>query len=131
MAWAIIMVVLASDIDLVALAIEASAPLVTSLLWVATSTKVNVNALVAERKLFANGVDGVDWLAIPGSQVMLALWQAPASVVAVSSEDGDVAWLEGHDHGFEVLESSELVERLDVAFAHLTTSSCQGTHSLF
>jgi len=106
-------------------------PFVTSLLWVACATEVNIEAFVAEGKLFADSVDSVHGRTITRCQVMLSLGQAPAAVVAVSSEYDNFWWLERHDHSLEILESPQLVQAVEITLAHLTTTSSQVVLSLF
>lgn len=75
--------------------------------WVAGAGEIDVEAFVAESKFFADLIDSVDWGTETGGEVVLTGGQAPATVVAVSTEGGDVGGLHFHDHGFEVSEFSE------------------------
>jgi hypothetical protein len=62
--WSIVMVVLASDIDLGAGVIVRFTPFVTSFFWVATSAEIDVDAFVAQREFFADSVDWIDRLTV-------------------------------------------------------------------
>lgn len=77
--------------------------------WVAGTGEIDVEAFVAESELFADLIDSVDWGTETGGKVVLTGGQAPAAVVAVSTEGGDVGGLHFHDHGFQVSEFSEAV----------------------
>merc|ERR1712048_1450364 len=108
--WSVVVVVLASDIDLLSVAVVSFTPFVTSFFWVATSTEIDINTFVAQSEFFADSIDWIDGLTVTRSQVMLTLWKTPASIVTVSSENSDRSRLHRHDHSFQVFESSPMVE---------------------
>jgi len=64
MGWTVIMVILASDIDLGASIIVRFTPFVTSFFWVATSAEIDVDAFVAQREFFADSINWIDWLTV-------------------------------------------------------------------
>jgi len=93
MTGSFVMVIFTSDIDLLASIVVRFTPFVTSFFWVAASAEIDIDTFVAQSEFFANSIHWIDWLPVSRSQVMLSLWQAPASVVTVSSENGDFSGL--------------------------------------
>lgn len=81
--------------------------------WVTGTGEIDVEAFVAESEFFADLIDSVDGGTETGGKVVLTGGKAPATIVAVSTEGGDVGGLHFHDHGFQVSEFSEAICSLD------------------
>jgi len=116
--------------------ISSLTPSVSSGFRVAVTSKVHIQTFVAEGEFFADFINGIDGLTITGSQVVLTVGQAPAAVVAVSTEDSDLNGLQGHDHSLQVLESVQvgqfwggrgLIIRVNSAFLFAVTFAQAGT----
>jgi len=104
-----------------------SSPSVSSLFWVASTTEVDGEAFVTVGEFSADFINLVDWGSVSGGEVMHTVGEAPATVVAVSAEDGDVDWLEGHDHCFEIFELSENVEGFEVTLVDFVFRNVSGS----
>merc|ERR1712048_1462223 len=122
--------IFASQIISDTILISSLTPSVSSGFRVAVTSKVHVQTFVAKSEFFADFINRINRLTITGGQVVLTVGQAPAAIVAVSTENGDLDRLQSHDHSFQVLESVQvsqfwgsggLVIRVNSAFLFAVT----------
>lgn len=94
---------------------------VSSHVRVATA-EIVFRAGVTVPQLLASFVDDIDWWTSAGNETVCTLWQAPASVEAVS-RDSLVFWLQEGNQFFQISESFHGRQSLFSQIGHVTTSS--------